>query len=206
MPFRKFPAKMNNKLRTQEMFGAPLEELDQDYLVAHIDGGARGNPGPAGYGVVIEDHAGRRIEQLNGFLGTQTNNFAEYSGLLVALEYALGHGFRSLKVLSDSELLVKQIKGEYKVRSEALLDIYREAKELIARLEKFQVRHIPREQNREADRLANLAMDKGMGRKPAEAPSSTAVQEATGIVTGGVIHFIDGSFPEGAQVIIRRKK
>lgn len=206
MPFRKFPAKMNNKLRTQEMFGAPLEELDQDYLVAHIDGGARGNPGPAGYGVVIEDHVGRRIEQLNGFLGTQTNNFAEYSGLLVALEYALGHGFRSLKVLSDSELLVKQIKGEYKVRSEALLDIYREAKELIARLEKFQVRHIPREQNREADRLANLAMDKGMGRKPAEAPASTALQEATGIVTGGVIHFIDGSFPEGAQVIIRRKK
>lgn len=205
MPFRKFPGKMNNRIRTQEMFGAPLEDLDQDYLVAHIDGGARGNPGPAGYGVVIEDHAGRRIDQLSRYIGEQTNNVAEYSALVAALEYALGHGFMSLKILSDSELLVKQIRGEYKVRSEALVGLYKEAKELISRLDSFQIRHIPREQNREADKLANLAMDKGTGRKPV-VESVVVEEEVTGVVTGGVVHFLKGSFPEGAQVVIRRKK
>src|SRR5436309_5270423 len=97
---------------SQEFIGAPVEQLRDDYLVAHIDGGARGNPGPAGYGVVIEDHAGRRIEQLSDFLGVQTNNYAEYSAMIAALEYALRNHFRSVKILSDSELLVKQMKGE----------------------------------------------------------------------------------------------
>ncbi len=208
MPFRKFPtSRTPSRLKSQEMFGAPLEEIDEDYLIAHIDGGARGNPGPAGYGVVIEDHVGRKVQELYEYLGHQTNNFAEYSGLLAALEYAHRHGYRRIRVLSDSELLVKQIRGEYKVRSEALIDIYRQAKDLIAKLESFQIKHVPREQNREADRLANFAMDKGTSRppKPAE-PKPAPPREVTGVVTNGVVHLLDGTLPEGAQVIIRLKR
>ncbi len=203
MPFRKYPSSRTPaKLKSQEMFGAPLEEIDEDYLIAHIDGGARGNPGPAGYGVVIEDHVGRKVQELYEYLGHQTNNFAEYSALLAALQYANNHGYRCVRVLSDSELLVKQIRGEYKVRSEALFDIYRQAKELIAKLQSFQVQHVPREQNREADRLANIAMDKGTNRtpKPPEA------KELHGVVRDGAIHLIDGTLPEGAQVLVRVKR
>jgi len=188
------------------MFAAPEEEQDEKCLVVNIDGGARGNPGPAGYGVVIEDESGKRIDSLSEYLGAQTNNFAEYSGLIAALEYGLKHGYTAIKVRSDSELLVKQIKGEYKVRSEALVDIYREAKDLIRKYKSFQIRHVYREQNREADRLANLAMDKGTGRKsvwPSDAPES---KEVVGYVRDGVVHFLGGSLPEGSKVIVRIKK
>src|SRR5215469_16763186 len=91
--------------------GAP-----EHYLIAHSDGGARGNPGPAGYGVVIEDETGRKVATLSEYLGHQTNNFAEYQGLIAALEYAFEHG-KALKVISDSELLVRQIKGIYQVKN-----------------------------------------------------------------------------------------
>src|SRR3954470_1476455 len=87
------------------------------YLVAHVDGGARGNPGPAGYGVVIEDEKGTPVAQLSEYLGHQTNNFAEYSGLLAALRYAVEHGPKALEVVADSELMVKQMNGQYKVRA-----------------------------------------------------------------------------------------
>jgi ribonuclease HI len=132
------------------------------YLVAHIDGGARGNPGPAGYGVVLQDEAGRKVASLSEYLGHQTNNFAEYQGLIGALEYAIEHGPRVLKVVSDSELLVRQIKGIYKVKNATLKDLHARAKELIGQLEWFSISHALREHNREADRLANEAMDKGM--------------------------------------------
>src|SRR5512146_759777 len=117
MPFRKAPGPLSEKPRTQEMFGSAHDEDDQPCLIANIDGGARGNPGPAGYGVVLQDESGTKIDSLHEYLGAQTNNFAEYSGLVAALEYALSHGYRSMKVRSDSELLVKQIKCECKVRS-----------------------------------------------------------------------------------------
>src|SRR5512146_1277031 len=146
MPFRKAPGLPSEHSRTQEMFGSPTDEGERPYLIANIDGGARGNPGPAGYGVVLQDQSGVKIDTLHEYLGQQTNNFAEYSGLVAALEYALKHGHRNMKVRSDSELLVKQIKGEYKVRSEALLDIYREAKELIRKLDSFHIQHVYREQ------------------------------------------------------------
>ena len=132
--------------------------------MAHIDGGARGNPGPAGYGVVIEDRQGQPIEQLCDFLGLQTNNFAEYSALLAALDYALRHQVRALKVLSDSELLVKQMNGQYKVRSAPLQELHRRAKELARQLAWFRIEHVRREKNRDADRLANQAMDAGRTR------------------------------------------
>ena len=129
--------------------------------MAHIDGGARGNPGPAGYGVVLEDQNGRRVAGLSQYLGHRTNNYAEYSGLLAALQYALERGPKALKVISDSELMVRQIKGVYKVRNAALQELYRKAQEMIRQLGWFEIGHVLRESNREADQLANEAMDRG---------------------------------------------
>src|SRR6202035_4688693 len=152
----------------------PLFEDREDppphYLIAHCDGRARGNPGPAGYGVVIQDEAGRKVAALSEYLGHQTNNFAEYQGLIAALEYAIANGHKALKVISDSELLVRQIKGIYKVNNLGLRDLHGRAKELIAQLDWFSIGHVLRGHNEEADRLANAAMDKGMGRV-ARAPS-----------------------------------
>jgi ribonuclease HI len=148
---------------------SPRQNPPEHYLIAHSDGGARGNPGPAGYGVVIEDESGHKVAQLSEYLGHQTNNFAEYQGLIAALEYALQQGPKALKVISDSELLVRQIKGIYKVKNPTLKDLHARAQELIGQLEWFSIGHALREQNQEADRLANEAMDKGMGRSVARA-------------------------------------
>ena len=136
----------------------------QNYLIAYSDGGARGNPGPAGYGVVIKDETGKKIAELSQYLGHQTTNVAEYQGLIAALEYAMKHGYKALKVISDSELLVRQIKGIYKVKNSVLRDLHGRAKELIAKLDWFSIEHVLRGKNSEADQLANEAMDKGMKR------------------------------------------
>jgi ribonuclease HI len=138
-------------------------------IVAHIDGGSRGNPGPAAYGVAIKTAQGQAVTAFAKFLGKATNNFAEYQGLLAALEYALGHGYPRLRVLTDSELMARQISGRYKVRSPDLKPLHEKAQAMIARLESFSIRHVYREQNREADRLANQAMDdaeRGKGSMP----------------------------------------
>src|SRR6266550_3320392 len=145
-------------------FFEPHDNPPAHYLVAHSDGGARGNPGPAGYGVVIKDQSGRKVAALSEYLGHQTNNFAEYQGLIAALEYALAHGRKTLKVISDSELLVRQIKGIYKVKNAVLKDLHARAKESISQLDWFSIDHALREHNRQADELANDAMDKGMKR------------------------------------------
>ena len=128
-------------------------------IVAYIDGGARGNPGPAGYGVRIEDDAGTLIEEFHGFLGSATNNIAEYNSLLAALRYAQQHGHRKVRIKSDSELLVKQMKGEYRVKHPGLQPLYQEARSMADGLERIVYEHVRREQNKDADRLANLAMD-----------------------------------------------
>src|ERR1044071_8646235 len=91
-----------------------------EHLLAHVDGGARGNPGPAGFGVVIKDQTGNKVAELSEYIGRETNNVAEYRGLLAALSYAVEHGARALKVISDSELMVRQMKGIYKVKNLAL--------------------------------------------------------------------------------------
>jgi ribonuclease HI len=132
-------------------------------IVAYIDGGARGNPGPAGYGVRIEDEQGTLITEFHGFIGTSTNNVAEYHGLLGALRYAQQHGHRSLRVKSDSELLVKQMRGEYRVKHPGLQPLYHEAREIAQGLDRIVYEHVRREQNKDADRLANTAMDEGTG-------------------------------------------
>ena len=180
----------------------------EHHLIAHSDGGARGNPGPAGYGVVIKDESGRKVAALSEYLGHQTNNFAEYQGLIAALEYALAHGPKALKLISDSELLVRQIKGIYKVKNLTLKDLHARATELIRQMEWFSIDHALREHNQEADRLANEAMDKGMGRKVASPPTAltNAPQEFEGIVQNGVIKLPNGDLPDGTRVQIRVKK
>jgi ribonuclease HI len=126
---------------------------------AYIDGGARGNPGPAAYGVVIRSPEGKVLIELARYLGIQTNNFAEYSALLAALEYAQQQNFPGLKVFSDSELLVKQMKGEYKVSHPVLKTLHGQARELARKLQHFSVHHLLRRYNRQADRLVNEVLD-----------------------------------------------
>ncbi|MGA9529617.1 MAG: ribonuclease HI family protein [Terriglobales bacterium] len=128
---------------------------------AHVDGGARGNPGPAGYGAVIHDPQGKKIAELSEYLGYHTNNYAEYQGLLGVLHYALENRIMALQVVSDSELMVRQMNGIYKVKHPELRKLYDEARQLVRQLEHFEIRHALREHNQTADRLANQAMDKG---------------------------------------------
>ncbi len=210
MSIHPFPQK--TKYRSQEFIGGAISSSEQGYLVAYIDGGARGNPGPAGYGVVFEDEVGRPVATLSEYLGRQTNNYAEYSGLLAALNYTLRHGFKALKVVSDSELMVKQINGEYKVSSPTLKELHERAMKLLDQIECFEIRHVLREKNRDADRLANMAMDRGIAKR-APAVSATevggvaaVVQELNGVVRDGVVHFMGAPLPDGTLVKMRTFK
>jgi ribonuclease HI len=210
MPIRPFPGK--SRYHSQEFIGGPITSLDQGYLVAYIDGGARGNPGPAGYGVVIEDEVGRSVAALSEYLGHQTNNYAEYSGLLAALNYTIRHQLKALKVVSDSELMVKQINGQYNVSSPSLKELHGRAMTLIDQLDCFEIKHVLREKNREADRLANLAIDRGIAKKaPAVSAgevggAASVVPEINGVVRDGVVQFMGSPLPEGTLVKIRPVK
>ncbi len=128
-------------------------------IKANIDGGARGNPGPAAYGVIVRDAKGEIIAELSDYLGIQTNNYAEYSGLLAALDFAVREKHLSLKVLSDSELLVRQMQGRYKVKSPGLIDLYDRARALVRKLEHFSIDHVLRQYNKDADLLVNQVLD-----------------------------------------------
>jgi probable phosphoglycerate mutase len=207
---------------------APAPSTNQ-WFTAHCDGGSRGNPGPSGYGAVVENPEGVVVARLSRFLGLQTNNYAEYSGLLAVLEWALANNAGRMRVVSDSELMVKQMKGQYKVASPVLRPLYEEARRRSRQLEKFEMRHTLRGGNQDADRLANEAMDKGMGRTPAsqssealarrvsEAPLKPAPKLAPpvaskptrqileGYVKGGVVHLLEGELPEGIFVKIIRE-
>jgi probable phosphoglycerate mutase len=131
----------------------------EEDLVAYIDGGARGNPGPAGYGVRIERPDGTLVEEFSAAIGVATNNVAEYRGLLAALEYARAHGCRSLLVRSDSLLLVNQMLGRYRVKHPGLQPLSARARLLASELGRVRFEHVGRESNTHADRLANRAMD-----------------------------------------------
>ncbi|HVC47929.1 MAG TPA: ribonuclease HI family protein [Terracidiphilus sp.] len=183
---------------------------------AHCDGGSRGNPGPAGFGAVIQDPQGQVVARLSQFLGRQTNNVAEYSGLLAVLDWALLNGIRRLRVLSDSELMVRQMEGRYKVSSPTLRPLWEKARRRAAQLEQFDLRHTLREGNQEADLLANEAMDEGMAKNPSKPASqsttpsgSSASRESgrlprpgfiPGVVKDGVVRFLEESLPEGTYV------
>ena len=207
---------------TGNLFADPAPSAAADWLTAHCDGGSRGNPGPSGYGAVIEDAQGRVVARLSQFLGHQTNNYAEYSGLLAVLKWANENGVKRLRVVSDSELMVKQMKGLYKVKNPGLLPLWEEAKRLAARLDRFEMRHTLRGGNQEADRLANEAMDKGMGKavsgasvvsgvsisasRPAPAPSAKPTRQILeGYVKDGVVHLLEGELPDGIFVKVIRE-
>ncbi len=213
-PFRKFPPRP----KAVETELAPLPE---GWILAHCDGGSRGNPGPAGFGAVLVDAAGQPLAELSEFLGFKTNNFAEYSGLLASLAWALEHGHGKMRVISDSELMVKQIQGKYKVNSPDLRPLFEEARRRIGQMEQFEIHHALRHKNKVADGLANEAMDRGMGKAAAPgselqtARATPYPQRATappvpksmeppskpvegskamlrGFVRDGVIHLLDG--------------
>jgi probable phosphoglycerate mutase len=212
---------------TGKLFDEPAESgTDGGWLIAHCDGGSRGNPGPAAYGAVIEDGHGREVARLARFLGRQTNNYAEYSGLLAVLAWAIENGAKRLRVVSDSELMVKQMNGQYKVANPGLRPLWEEARRLARRLEGFEIRHTLRGGNKEADRLANEAMDKGMGKTPSGAsgvsgvdgvgksvsqpagappPAKRERQVIEGYVKGGVVHLLEGELPDGIFVKIVRE-
>lgn len=128
-------------------------------ITAYVDGGARGNPGSAGYGALITDNNGQVLAELYEGIGISTNNVAEYRGLLAALQWAATHGYTRLHVKSDSLLVVQQMLGKYRVKHEGLLPLYRQARHLVATIGSVTFEHIRRELNKEADRLSNLAMD-----------------------------------------------
>jgi len=128
-------------------------------LVIYTDGGSRGNPGDAGIGVVIYDENGNIIKEISRYIGTQTNNVAEYYALVRGLEEAVSLGAKGVSVYMDSELVVKQIKGEYKVKNEGLRPLYGIAQAYFNSFEAYSINHVKREKNKEADKLANCGMD-----------------------------------------------
>lgn len=181
------------------------------WFTAHCDGGSRGNPGPAGYGAVIEDPQGQVVARLSEYLGRQTNNYAEYSALLAVLAWALKRGARRLRVISDSELMVNQMKGRFKVASPGLRPLWEKAKVYATRLERFEMRHTLRAGNTEADRLANEAMDKGTGKVASlkadgsagpQSPPNPTRQVLEGYVKDGVVHLLEGELPDGIFVTV----
>jgi ribonuclease HI len=127
-------------------------------LTIYTDGASRNNPGEAGAGVFIM-RDGKPVKRIARYLGTTTNNIAEYTAAIIGLEHAVTLGAASVKLLADSELLVKQVNGQYKVKNEGLKPLHGKVKELIARIRSVEVQYIPRERNKEADALANKAID-----------------------------------------------
>jgi ribonuclease HI len=178
---------------------------------ANIDGGSRGNPGPASYGVVIRDPRGEIVARLKKYIGRMTNNVAEYYGLIAALDYAQSKGIRALRIDSDSELLVKQMRGQYKVKSDDLRPLFERARKMSQALEFFHIDHVYREQNKEADALANQAMDEADGvsaspaatPKPAVSPARPVARLIRARFRSGILYPLeDLDIPDGAEVEI----
>jgi ribonuclease HI len=155
-------------------------------LTLHVDGGSRGNPGPAGAGVVISDEGGRAVFEAGFFIGHQTNNAAEYLALIRALQQATALGAGEVHIVSDSELLVRQLTGEYRVKNPKLEALYEQVQMLLLKVPRWQVRHVRREHNQRADELANLAMDRradvivtGQAATPQGAGAAAAAADAS---------------------------
>src|SRR6184192_2517949 len=191
------------------LFGEPAPETKPVAWRANIDGGSRGNPGPASYGVVIRDPRGEVIARLKKYIGRMTNNVAEYYGLIAALDYAQSHSIGALRIESDSELLVKQMRGLYKVKSEDLRPLFERAKKMSQAFDSFRIEHVYREQNREADALANEALDETEGRAPSPpaakktepSDSKLAPRRIQARFRGGVLYLLeDVELPDGMVV------
>jgi ribonuclease HI len=158
---------------------APPEHKRMAAYRANIDGGSRGNPGLSAYGVVIRDARGEIVAKLKKYIGQHTNNVAEYFALIAALDYAQTHEIRALRVESDSELLVKQMRGQYKVKSAELRPLFERAKKMSQTFDSFRIDHVYREQNGDADALVNQALDEVGRPSPSVAPEKTAQKDAT---------------------------
>jgi ribonuclease HI len=182
---------------------------------ANIDGGSRGNPGPASYGVVVRNERGEIVAKLKKYIGRMTNNVAEYYGLIAALDYAQSNGVRALRIESDSELLVRQMRGHYKVKSPDLRPLFERAKKMSQTFESFRIDHVYREQNTEADALANEALDETSGKAKASTTTKAEVrpklpQDMRGAprklrarVRNGGLHLLDPlDLPENTEVEI----
>ncbi len=148
-----------------------------DKIIAHIDGGSRGNPGPAAAAFILSDSKGTRLQAKAVVLGKTTNNVAEYTGLVKAIEAAGKAGAQELDVFSDSELLVRQINGHYKVKSEQISPLFHQALELLGGFKSWKVQHVMREKNQEADKLVNQALD--LGRDVESKPESAGKKGKT---------------------------
>jgi ribonuclease HI len=193
--------------RGKSLFGDAGPETKPAAYRINIDGASRGNPGPAAYGVVIRDARGEVVATLKKYIGRFTNNVAEYYGLIAAMDYAHSHGFHAIRVDSDSELLVKQMRGLYKVRSADLQPLYERAHKMSAGFDSFGIEHVYREQNREADALANEALDESEGKPPntpaakSNSPDRTAPRRIPARFRGGVLYLLeDVSLPDGTVV------
>jgi ribonuclease HI len=175
---------------------------------ANIDGGSRGNPGPAAYGVVIRDGGGEIVARLKKYIGQNTNNVAEYFGLIAALDYAQTHGVRALRVESDSELMVKQMRGQYQVKSAELKPLFERAKKMAQGLASFRIEHVYREQNREADALVNQALDE-TGRHSAPSSSRESTMRLVGRCKDGRLELperLDLADGTEVEILVRVKK
>jgi probable phosphoglycerate mutase len=128
-------------------------------ITAYFDGGARSNPGPAGYGVYIVDDGGNVLAELSGSLGNTTNNIAEYNGLIAALQWAVDNKVTQITIKGDSLLIVEQMRGNYKVKNEGLRPLHMQARMLVMQIGDVKFEHVRRELNKEADRLSNVGMD-----------------------------------------------
>ena len=194
------------------LFGDPAADAKPAPWCANIDGGSRGNPGPAAYGVVIRDPRGEIVARLKKYIGRTTNNVAEYYGLIAALDYAQSNSIRALQVESDSELLVKQMRGQYKVKSADLQPLFERAKKMSQSFASFQIRHVYREQNREADALANEAMDEvsrarptpenGKAKMASRNSTPPAIKVRARFRSGVLYPLEDIDLPDGAEVEI----
>jgi ribonuclease HI len=135
--------------------------LSTDKIVIYTDGAARGNPGPAAIGVALKDASGNAVATISRTLGVKTNNQAEYMAVIAGIEKAISLGAKQVTLKSDSELVVRQLMGQYKVKNADLKELYQKVVALTGRLEKFTALNIPREQNKQADALCNMALDGG---------------------------------------------
>jgi ribonuclease HI len=189
------------RLFSESDAGAPSSGVH----IANIDGASRGNPGPAAYAVIVRDPEGHIVLELAKRMGRETNNVAEYYGLLAALDYATSQGIKSLRIRSDSELLVRQMQGRYKVKSPELKPLHERASKMSRQLSYFAIEHVRRETNRDADALANVALDSGnvssaapgAKGKSADGPAEAGEKKAPQKIRA---RFVGGSFVPSAPV------
>ena len=214
-------ARSKSAAHRPRLFGEP--ERPADLHTAHIDGAARGNPGPASYAVIVRRPDGSLLKEIGKYFGRATNNVAEYYALIAALDLATTAGIAHLRVLSDSELLVRQMQGLYKVKNAELRPLFERAKKLAGGLAYFAIEHIGRELNRDADGLANEALDRtsstsriqgiersgvpaasSQSRKPVPKPRSATREDALRVrarYKNGALHPAEPlDLPDGAEV------